>query len=68
MCLNTVSSRGTNAQGVPEGKKIPVKGGSMTGNVFEMFGRAKFAKEKVLEDHYIGPGGIRFENISISGK
>jgi PmbA protein len=51
----------------PAGEKIPIKGGSITGNIFEMFSNAGFSKEKIMEGAYIGPKAIRFEGISISG-
>jgi len=50
-----------------KGEKIPIKGGSVSGNVFEMFGNARFCNERVMEKSYFGPRAIRFENISISG-
>jgi len=51
----------------PSGKVIPVKGGSVTGNIFEMLAHTYFSKESAIEGHYSGPSAIRFESARISG-
>lgn len=45
----------------------PVKGGSVSGNVFEALGRARYAGALVTRDNYIGPAAVRIEQLSVSG-
>ncbi len=45
----------------------PVKGGSVTGNVFEAMGESTFSKEEIFLGNFVGPEAIRFERLSIAG-
>ena len=45
----------------------PVKGGSVTGNVFEAMGESTFSKEDIFLGNFAGPEAIRFERLSIAG-
>ncbi|MDQ7823964.1 MAG: metallopeptidase TldD-related protein [Candidatus Eremiobacteraeota bacterium] len=49
------------------GKSRAVKGGSVSGNVFEVFSHARFAREPFSMNSYYGPVAIRFESIAVSG-
>jgi len=49
-------------------KKIPVTGGAVSGNVFEMFRKVHFSKEPVIHDHYYGPVATRFDDLQVTGK
>lgn len=49
------------------GKKIPIKGGSVSGTTQKAFQRAFKSKEEVKRASYIGPKGVFFENLTIAG-
>ena len=51
----------------PHGERIPIKGGSVSGNIFELLSDIKLSDNIVMEKNYIGPEAIRFEDVSISG-
>ncbi|MEW6687023.1 MAG: metallopeptidase TldD-related protein [Candidatus Edwardsbacteria bacterium] len=48
-------------------ERKPVKGGSVSGNLFEALSNAYFSKEKIFLGDYLGPQAIRFEKLTISG-
>ncbi|MBL0386521.1 hypothetical protein JJB07_07655 [Tumebacillus sp. ITR2] len=51
------------------GNRTPVKGGSVSGNIFHMLTHAKYAQESVFSGGYQGPVSIRFENrLTIAGE
>ncbi len=50
-----------------EGKR-PIKGGSVSGNLFTALAGARFSRETALVGHYQGPVGIRFPGLTVSGK
>lgn len=45
----------------------PIKGGSLSGNLFTAFADARFAAETYTDGAYLGPAAIRFGDLSISG-
>lgn len=49
------------------GKTIPVRGGSISGNVFSSFGNAEFSNETYESGKYNGPLAIKFQNLTVSG-
>lgn len=58
------------------GARTPVKGGSVSGNVFKAFGRARYARESVARGnsngfgagrYYIGPAAARIEGLTVAG-
>ena len=51
-----------------DGKKIPFKGGMVSGNVFEAFAHVFFSKEETAVAGYQGPKAVRFENLTLSGR
>jgi predicted Zn-dependent protease len=51
----------------PEGAR-PVKGGSVSGNVFEAFADARLSRETELRRDYHGPQAVRFASLSVSGE
>jgi PmbA protein len=71
--LNPDNIRGTFATEVRLGYEItpggshPIKGGSFAGNVYDSFAAARFARETELRGDYLGPVGIRFEGLQITG-
>ncbi len=49
------------------GKKIPIKGGSVSGSTQKAFARAFKSKESVTRSAYKGPKGVLFECLTIAG-
>lgn len=45
----------------------PIKGGSLSGNLFTAFADARFSAETYTDGAYLGPAAIRFGDLSISG-
>lgn len=50
------------------GKKIPVKGGSVSGNIFEAMKYVSFPDVNISEGNYAGPEFLVLRNMSISGQ
>ncbi|KEO83918.1 metallopeptidase TldD-related protein [Tumebacillus flagellatus] len=51
-----------------QGNRTPVKGGSVSGNLYHMLTNAKYAKETTFLGGYQGPTAIRFEDrLTIAG-
>ncbi len=50
----------------PQGT-IPLKGGSVTGNLFEALAAARFSSETGQDASYAGPRAIRFEGLQVTG-
>lgn len=48
-------------------KRVPFKGGMLTGNIFDLMSNAYFSKETDKMPGYLGPKAIRFENGVVSG-
>jgi predicted Zn-dependent protease len=49
------------------GTRRPIKGGTVSGNVFKALGTARYARESVFRGDYLGPEAVRFENLTIAG-
>lgn len=45
----------------------PVKGGSVTGNLFAAFADARFSRETMSAHDYHGPLGVRFGELTVGG-
>jgi len=52
---------------IKDGERIPVKGGSVTGNVFDAFRRAYFSSEKTTRSAYRGPEAVKILGLDIGG-
>jgi predicted Zn-dependent protease len=50
-----------------KGVRKPIKGGSVSGNVFAALGTARWSKETAFLGSYRGPAAVRFEGLTISG-
>jgi len=50
------------------GKVTPVSGGSVSGNVFEAFEKARFSAERTVRPEYDGPMGVRLEAVTVAGR
>lgn len=49
------------------GQAHPIKGGSISGNLFAALSAAQFSQETVFCGDYLGPRGMRFANITVAG-
>ena len=45
----------------------PIKGGSVTGNLFEAMAAARFSSETSQFPSFAGPRAIRFESMQVAG-
>jgi len=45
----------------------PIKGGSISGNLFAALSTAQLSQETVFLGDYLGPRGMRFPNITVAG-
>lgn len=50
-----------------KGKRTPVKGGTVSGNLFRALGGARYASESVSRGAYLGAAGVRLEGVSVAG-
>jgi len=50
-----------------KGARRPVKGGTVSGNVFAALGTAHWSKESVFLGDYSGPAAVRFDNLTVAG-
>ncbi len=50
-----------------KGERRPVKGGTVSGNVFAALGTARWSRETVFLGNYSGPEAVRFENLTVAG-
>lgn len=46
----------------------PFKGGTLSGNIFDMLADARFSAETFSDGNYYGPAAIRFTNLTVSGE
>jgi PmbA protein len=51
-----------------QGRKIPIKGGSVSGTMQQTFKEAFFSREIIQRDCYLGPEAVRIENLEITGQ
>lgn len=49
------------------GTSRPIKGGALRGNVYDALANARYSKETEFMGTYLGPKGIRFEDLMVSG-
>jgi predicted Zn-dependent protease len=49
------------------GRRTPVKGGTVSGNLFKALGTARFSSERVFIGGYVGPAAVRLEGLSVAG-
>ena len=49
------------------GERKPIKGGTVSGNVFKALGAAHYSKETVFLGDYLGPQAVRFEGLTVAG-
>ncbi len=51
----------------PDGRVTPIKGGSVSGNLFAALADAHLASEPFATGNYYGPAAIRFAQLTIAG-
>ncbi|MES0488836.1 MAG: metallopeptidase TldD-related protein [Leptospirales bacterium] len=49
------------------GKRIPIRQGSVTGNIKDGLLTCNYSKERVRRQNYIGPAGVHFESLTLAG-
>ncbi len=49
------------------GTITPIKGGSLSGNLFDALAEAAFSRETQWTGGYLGPEALRFEHLTVSG-
>ena len=49
------------------GEMVPVKGGSLSGNLFAALANARLSAETVFLGDYLGPEAVRFPELTVSG-
>jgi predicted Zn-dependent protease len=52
---------------IERGQITPIKGGSLSGNLFEALAEARFSRETQFTGSYHGPEALRLEHLTISG-
>jgi PmbA protein len=52
----------------PGGVAVPIRGGSLTGDLFSALAGARLSSELFSNGAYYGPAGIRFDDLTISGE
>ena len=50
-----------------KGVRRPIKGGTVSGNVFAALGTARYSKETAFTGDYLGPAAVRFEGLTVAG-
>ncbi len=53
---------------IENGKRIPIKGGSVSGDIHDAFRRAWFSSEKVTRSKYRGPAAVKLAALEIGGE
>ena len=53
---------------VSKGRKTPIKGGSISGNVFQALKNVIFSQERIFEGNYLGPKQVALKDLSVSGQ
>ena len=53
---------------IRDGRRQPVKGGSVSGRMQEAFRRAFFSNETTRREAYFGPAAVRIEKLEIAGE
>jgi predicted Zn-dependent protease len=52
---------------IERGQITPIKGGSLSGNLFDALAEARFSRETQFTGGYLGPQALRLEHLTISG-
>ncbi|HEU5198918.1 MAG TPA: metallopeptidase TldD-related protein [Ktedonobacterales bacterium] len=52
---------------VEHGQTTPIKGGSLSGNLFEALGNVRLSRETQFTGNYSGPAALHFERLTIAG-
>ena len=52
---------------IHKGKVRPIRGGSISGNLFAALAAARFSRETAFLGNYLGPRAVRFPQITVAG-
>ncbi len=52
---------------IEEGRKRPIRGGSISGNLLAALAAARLSTDTVFLGDYLGPRGIRFPEVTVAG-
>ncbi len=52
---------------IDKGRKRPIRGGSISGNLFAALAAARLSTETVFLGDYLGPRGVRFPHVTVAG-
>lgn len=53
---------------IEDGRRMPIKGGSVTGVIYDAFRRAWFSSEKTTRASYRGPAAVKLSGLDIAGE
>jgi PmbA protein len=53
---------------IEKGQRSPIRGGSISGNLFEVLAKATLSSETMFMGDYLGPRGMRFAQITVAGE
>jgi predicted Zn-dependent protease len=52
---------------IEKARRRPIRGGSISGNLFEVLAAARLSREQVFWGNYLGPRGALFAGITVAG-
>jgi predicted Zn-dependent protease len=52
---------------IRKGQSRPIRGGSISGNLFEVLAAAQLSRETAFLGDYLGPRGMRFPEVTVAG-
>ena len=52
---------------IRKGRIRPIRGGSISGNLFDALAAARFSQETTFLGDYLGPRGMRFPKVTVAG-
>jgi PmbA protein len=52
---------------IRNGQSLPIKGGSISGNLFDVLAAAQLSQDVVFLGDYLGPRGMRFDKVTVAG-
>lgn len=53
---------------IEDGKRIPIKGGAVSGDIHDAFRRAWFSSDKTTRSRYRGPAAVKLAGLEIGGE
>jgi PmbA protein len=53
---------------IEEGQRSPIRGGSISGNLFDVLAAARLSQETIFLGDYLGPRAMRFPQVTVAGE